>query len=314
MMLTWLGFVILLAACGDAPTQTSAQITDDAGFHMNVSSTAPREVAAQPGIDNQDATNDNRVETTGQEIVATVNGVAITQQMFEREYARKIARTNAADPQALRRQVLDTLIEQELIEQAATAMGIIITDDDVRAELNTLRELADTPEAWQQYLAMNGYTEDEMFEAQRQSLLTQQVRDRLMEPYQGQVEQVNARHIVVRTQETANTILEQLRAGEGFATLAAQYSIDSTTRSTGGNLGWFTRNELFYPALAEVAFRLEAGQIAGPISTSLGYHILQTLEKDTRLIEEHRRPVLWQNVFVSWLDEQYRNAEIIRSL
>lgn len=277
-------------------------------------SCTPAAEPANTAQNEQNVTATQPSDPANQGLVARVNGVGIAQAAYDRALARLLTNSNAADRSALERQVLDTLIEQELINQAAPTLGVVITDENVQAELANLQSIAGNAEQWQQYLTLNGYTEQEMAAAQRDLLVTQGVRDALMSGYSGAVEQVNARHIVVRTQEEAETVMNRLEAGEGFATLAAEYSIDSTTRETGGNLDWFARSELFYANLEEIAFTLEIGQIAGPIATGLGYHVIQTLDKQQRPIEPERIPMLSENIFNNWLDSLYRSATIERYL
>lgn len=261
------------------------------------------------------AAPDTRADDAPQGLVAEVNGVGITRERYERALTRSMALSNVASQEALEQEVLNTLIEQELIIQAAPDLGVVVTDEQVQAEMAALRDLAQSEEEWQQYLELNGYSEEEMFEAQRESLITQGVRDALMAEYEGDVLQVNARHIVVRTRAEAEEVLDRLDAGEGFATLAAEYSIDTSTQNSGGNLGWFAPNELFYRSLEEVAFDLEPGQMAGPIVTSLGYHILQVLDRAEMEIDPPERlRIISQTVFENWLQEQLRNATVERYL
>ena len=97
-----------------------------------------------------------------------------------------------------------------------------------------------------------------------------------------------------------------------FETLAQELSIDVTTKDRGGDLGWFTANELMDERLSDVAFGLEPGQIAGPIPTLIGYHVIQVIERAERPVEPERLPLLMENVFMSWLDGQFRAAIIER--
>lgn len=245
-------------------------------------------------------------------LVARVNGVGVPEALFLRELERRSADTNAVSDDALEREVLETFIRQELIKQGAPSLGVVVTDDDVQTEYDNLRSLSPSDEDWAAFLETNRYTAEEMFAAQRDALTTQRVQSVLMSAYLGNVEQVNARHIVVPTRDEAESILERLQNGEGFATLAAELSLDSTTRDIGGNLGWFAHSELFYSNLEDIAFQLEPGQIAGPIATSLGYHVLETLDKAERPVEPERLPMLSESIFNHWLDEQYRLAVIER--
>jgi foldase protein PrsA len=289
--------VAFSAACSSQPTTSASQ---------------PDQSQSDSGAVTQNtAIPDNSAAASG-DVVATVNGVAISRTSYDRALQRAQAITSVADQAALRRQVLETLIEQELISQAAPELGVTVTDEEVQAEIEALRELADSEDEWQEFLDLNGYTEEEMFAAQRDLLTTQRVRDALMEPFSGDVLQVNARHIVVRTLAEAEEVLDRLEQGEGFATLAAEYSIDSTTREFGGNLGWFARDELLQPELERVAFELEPGQMAGPVQSSLGYHILQTMDKAERPVEPERLSLLSEGVFNNWLQDLRSSAAIER--
>lgn len=252
-------------------------------------------------------TNNTNPENAG--LVARVNGTGITLETYNDAFERRSVYANAASESALRQQVLDELVEQELIRQGAPGLGISVTDEDIEAEIAAQREIAGSEDAWLASLEQNDYTQEEWFEAQRDVLITQGVSNILIEPYLGEIEQVNARHILVRTEATANEVMDRLEAGEGFATLAAEYSLDTTTANNGGNLGWFARNELYQQALEDRAFELEIGAISY-VTTSLGYHVVQTMAREVREVEFERLAVLSENVFNNWLNTQYRNATI----
>lgn len=260
-------------------------------------------ISASPQSINSDPSNAG--------FVARVNGVGITQAQYDTAFARRSIDSNAASESALAQQVLNELIEQELINQGAPSLGITITDADIEAEIATQREIAGSEDAWLASLEQNNYSVEEWFTAQGDVLVTLGVRNILIEPYLGNIEQVNARHILVRTEDRANEVLDRLEAGEGFATLASEFSLDVTTAEVGGNLGWFARNELYYPSLETRAFDLEIGSISY-VSTALGYHVIQVMAREVREVELTRLPILSENVFNTWLDTQYRNASIER--
>jgi foldase protein PrsA len=243
--------------------------------------------------------------------VASVNGEGIRLARFERELARFQQRGEASDLAALRSEVLNNLIQQVLIAQEAGRAQIVVTDAEVEAEMNALRGGAGSDTAWQEWLAANLYTEDEVRDAQRLTLITSRLIEQLTTDLYGNVAQVHARHIVVDTAQSANDILSRLQNGEDFAVLSA-LSRDATTREVGGDLGWFTQEELVVPALATVAFSLEPGQIAGPVQTDLGFHVIQTLERaDLPLTDERRGPLIAQR-FESWVQALVAGAQIDR--
>lgn len=306
-----LSVTFIVTACGGATEAEPTAVLDNNTADQAVQNTAVPEVVATevpPTVaDTGNATTDE------EPIAARVNGEAITVARLDREFLRLSSASNAADPTALRAQALNILIEQQLINQGAASLGVSVTDEEVQAEIDTLKAIAnDLEQDWSAFLRDNNYTEAEMPAVQRDSLITQRVRDVLLAPYSGNVEQAHARHILVRTQEDAQTVLNRLNAGEDFAIVASELSIDATTKDFGGDLGWFTRDELIDATLAETIFQLAPGAIEGPITTQIGYHIVQTIELATRPIEPERLPFLAESVYNNWLLEQYNAATIER--
>jgi peptidyl-prolyl cis-trans isomerase C len=90
-------------------------------------------------------------------------------------------------------------------------------------------------------------------------------------------EEVHARHILVPTEDEAKAILAQLKGGADFATLAKEKSKDPGA-AEGGDLGYFTKDQMV-PEFAEVAFKLDKGQISDPVKTQFGWHIIKVEDK-----------------------------------
>lgn len=96
-----------------------------------------------------------------------------------------------------------------------------------------------------------------------------------------QDERRRASHILIpfgddeeQAQEQARALAERARAGEPFAELARQHSADSGTAEQGGDLGLATRSQL-PPALADPVFSLSEGEIAGPVRSDFGFHVVR---------------------------------------
>jgi foldase protein PrsA len=296
-------FVLLLAACGGGAAAPTA-----------VNPLDPTLLVTSPPVDPQPATASLPTDSAGVQLVAKVNNVEITLPTFEQALARSQQQIDAATQDALRADVLDQLIQQVLIQEGAKAANISVSDDQVQTELQSMKDAAGSADAWAQWLTTNQYTEADFTQTLRTTLLTNAVRDSLTTDLEGNVHQAHARHILVSTESAANDILQRLNNGEDFATLAESLSEDETTRNNGGDLGWFTQEELLVPELAQVAFSLQPGQIAGPIHTELGYHILQTIEFADRPVDPDRRVYIAQARFENWLKPLYASATIERYL
>lgn len=243
----------------------------------------------------------------GVPLIARVNNDEITLPEYQRMVERTQQMAGVVNSPAV---IVQTLIQQSLIDQSAAQFNIVVTPEEVEQELQSLVESAGGGESWQRWLSANNYTEEELRATLRDTLLTSRVRDRVTGDLSLPVLQTHARHILVGTQEQANELLVRLRNGEDFAALAGQYSLDTSTSVNGGDLGWFTSEELLEPVLSQIAFQLEPGQIAGPIQTALGFHIIQTIERAEREVEPEKRAQLAQSRFESWLNTLTSTATI----
>ncbi len=265
------------------------------------------EVATQPPPSNPLPTS-----SSGVQLAAKVNGAEISLTAFERELARRQQQSNAASVEALRQEVLDQLIADALVLQGAQARNIVVDDQQLQAEWQTYVDQAGSSEAFEAWLGSNLFTADEFRASLRVPMVFNLVRDSLNADLGGNVSQAHARHILARTEADANAALGLLNSGQDFAALAQSLSVDETTREQGGDLGWFTREELLVPELSEATFALQPGQIAGPISTDLGYHVVQLLEIAERPVDEDRRVYIAQARFEAWLRTLYEQAVIER--
>ncbi|PYP10457.1 MAG: hypothetical protein DMD59_05600 [Gemmatimonadetes bacterium] len=77
----------------------------------------------------------------------------------------------------------------------------------------------------------------------------------------------------MRALQRAESLVVQLRHGGDFAVAAKQFSGDSASAAQGGELGWFRRG-VMVKEFEDVAFRIRPGEIAGPVETAYGFHII----------------------------------------
>ncbi len=109
----------------------------------------------------------------------------------------------------------------------------------------------------------------------------------------GGQQEVHARHILFRVndpndqaaskaaEDKVKNTIERLKKGEDFATIAKALTEDPSGKQDGGDLGYFTREQMV-PEFSEVAFGLEKGQVSGPVKTQFGWHVLKVEDKRTR--------------------------------
>jgi len=256
-------------------------------------------------------------QITKEPIAAVVNDQVITLAALDREVTRRIDGIRAlgdpmpADQNAFRGAVLDSLIDQMLIEQAAAIQGVKVTDADLDNEMNTNISIAGSKEKWQAQLAADRMTEAEYRIGLRSALITSKMRDIVTANIPNTAEQVHARHILVADEATANNIAAKIKSGGDFAQLAGQFSLDVTTKQTGGDLGWFSRGQLLQKSVEDAAFALQPNQIGGPVKSDLGYHIIQTLERvKDRPVDPQTRYKLAEDAFEQWIQSLRKGAKI----
>lgn len=99
-------------------------------------------------------------------------------------------------------------------------------------------------------------------------------------------EEVQARHILVKTESDANKVLEQVKAGKDFADLAKKFSIDPAA-AKGGKLelpdgkDWLPKGT-FEKSFEYTLFKIPKGDVGGPLKTQFGWHILK--------VDDRRQP------------------------
>lgn len=89
--------------------------------------------------------------------------------------------------------------------------------------------------------------------------------------------QVNAKHILVDTEELANSVAEEIAGGLAFEEAAKKYST-CPSNEKGGDLGYFSKGQMV-PEFEKAAFEGEAGKVIGPVKTQFGYHLIRVEDK-----------------------------------
>ena len=116
------------------------------------------------------------------------------------------------------------------------------------------------------------------------------------------IEEVQARHILVATQGEAETVIKRLEKGEDFAALAGELSLGPSA-SRGGNLGYFLAEEMVQ-AFSDAAFALQPGELSAPVETEFGWHVIRL--EDRRVVPPPSFEDLSEQIR-AFLEQQERN-------
>jgi peptidyl-prolyl cis-trans isomerase C len=213
-------------------------------------------------------------------VVAKVNGIEIHQSdlnLAEEDLGHDVP---APDEAGKRDYLVNYVVDLLLVAQAAEA-----------------KKIPDTPDFKQRLAFLRN-------KALMEIILGQQAKTALTEPALHQIydeaikaagseQEVRARHILFRVadpndqaaskaaEDKAKAAIDRLNKGEDFAKLATALTEDPAGKQSGGDLGYFTRDQMV-PEFAEAAFSLEKGQMSKPVKTQFGWHVLKVEDKRTR--------------------------------
>lgn len=118
-----------------------------------------------------------------------------------------------------------------------------------------------------------------------------------------------ARHILVRDQATADSVIARLTAGESFVTLAAELSQDPGSAQQGGDLGWTPRGE-FVPEFEDAGFTIPLNTPTA-VASQFGVHVIEVLEREEQrsfdsfeaLRSSQNAQLFFEQSFTPWYDQ-----------
>ncbi|AGB17918.1 parvulin-like peptidyl-prolyl isomerase [Thermoanaerobacterium thermosaccharolyticum M0795] len=238
-------------------------------------------------------------------IVAKVDGQVITLKEYQDSFNQVKAQIES-DPQytkdiwnqnyneqkfidVVKNSVLDNLILEKLLIKEAEKEKITATDKEITDEYNSEKT---TNSNVTKETAKDNVLVNKLVDSWTKNVkVTDSEAEKYYNNNKSQFEVVKASHILVSDEKTANEIYDKLKNGANFAELAKQYSIDTSTKDNGGELGEFTRGTMV-TEFENAAFALKPGEISKPVKTQYGYHIIKSEGKTTKSFNDVKSSII----------------------
>lgn len=238
-----------------------------------------------------------------QAVVATVDGQPITEadlELTQNELAQQFAQL----PQEQRRAAaLSAAIEVKVLSGKAIADGLDKDEDFQRRA------------AFLQQRALHG----ELVEKEVVGKITD---DEIRARYDAEiasappVNEVHARHILVKTKEEADKIVQDLDKGGDFEKLANENTTDPSGKTSGGDLGYFGPGQMV-PEFEKAAFEIDVGSYGKePVQSQFGWHIIKVEDKRVRqppafdLVKEQIRPLVIRDKYFALVKQARADAKV----
>ena len=234
------------------------------------------------------------------EVVAVIDGDKVYMSEI-REYAKSIPQLADLPLEMIYPQLLETVVNSRVLQRAAEKAGV-----ESLAAVQQSLQIAHDQIIAQAYL-------DRRLKAMQSDNRLQRLYEEEMKSFKP-VEEVHARHILVKTEEEAKDILIQLRAGASFGMLANKYSLDKS--SPDGDLGYFTE-DMMIPEFGKAVFALKVEQLSEPIKTPFGWHVVlledrrQTTPPAFDEVKSDLRKILMEQDMKTVLEDERKIQKVI---
>jgi len=237
------------------------------------------------------------------DIVARVGDAVITRQDYQRqlEYALNVLEQRGQPRMMTDQQralLLDAIINEKIFYLYALRNGVTVSEEKVKEDLEHRKRSLPSEEAFQQWLASQGMTLDDLLAMRREQMISLKAtkemtkdlvvtEEELKEMHEslkaaGKMnrpsETVDVAHILTETKEAAEAARQRILAGESFADVAKEVSTDPTSAEDGGLYPETPRGAMV-PEFEEKMFNIPIGEISEPFKTNFGWHILTVYAK-----------------------------------
>lgn len=234
-------------------------------------------------------------------------GVADMKYFFEQQEKYEFSLVDQGSDEHIGNIVMENAIELVLLEELAKEYGVDVTDADLETYYKDVivsqepRGEAALEEDLERYY---GWTPKEFQQNELYSVvLSREIMEALKEDAA----------INEEPQKEAEELLQVIKnhPEKDFAAYTQQYSDDPATKESGGSLGFISRGQ-FDPAFEELAFSTPVGEVAGPVRTHLGFHLLMVTDTDEKQGTVEVSHILFQTTAVPDLLKNKRDVAKIK--
>ena len=213
--------------------------------------------------------------------------------------------------------VADLLIQEEILFRFAEERNVTASDEEVDGAIATrIGTGVDDPSfdaVFKTELTRSQLSEDEYRRMVEASVLADKMKQGFEKEVPKTAESAHYRQILVATEGQAQEIGDKLAAGEDFAALAKESSLDTLTKENGGDVGWVPKGVLD-PSLEELIFALDPKGLTN-IPIAQGVFIIEMLEKDDdHAVEDTQKVPLAGRSFQNWLTEKKTGFTIVNNM
>lgn len=199
-------------------------------------------------------------------VVATVNGMTITEQDLTMAVSDLDQQFAKLPPEQRRAAALSALIEIRLVAAEAATKGLD-KDPEFLRRVAFLQQRALHSEVVEKEIA-DKITDDDIRKRYDTEIAAA-----------PPVNEVRARHILVATKEEADAIIKELDGGADFQKLANEKTSDPSGKTSGGDLGYFGPGQMV-PEFEKAAMALEVGAYTKEaVQSQFGWHVIKVEDK-----------------------------------
>ena len=244
----------------------------------------------------------NRSRAAPEDVLASIDGQPITEA--ELDLAVNDLEQQLVNVPAERRRAaaLSFLVEVRLLAAEAEKTGLHETPAFQR-RMRMLRQRA----------LHTGFVEQEV----AAKMTEEEVRGRydLEVANTPPVNEIKARHILLKTRDEAMAVIAELDGGAEFVALAKRKST-GPSGPNGGDLGYFGPGQMV-PPFEDVAFKLQVGSFSKePVETQFGWHVILVEDRRTRQppayeeVREQMRGVLFREIYARMVGDLRSKARV----